>query len=369
MGFSTVRISDSTIAVSARAGIPEDIRKADPGTRFVARVLEKFSNTRALIDIKGNRLQAEFLRGIPDGKTIVLVMDKKTADSLFFRIESRGGSGAYNPLLEYTVYPSAETEAFASVRGQSDGLRGIKSIFELNLFLLGLLGFEREKKPLSVSLLLNRLQSLGVKFHELANFSYLFCTIKGINLDYLFAVMNTLGQKGRNNRQYKWKERQTPDPVALKGEWIGIVERALADDREGAKELIMDIINALQGKNVRFHRGYFYGSVPVADEESFREMEFVAGESSLVVSVSYSVLGSITVLARDHPRLLRMDIFGENENTVKALGEGKDELSGTLRNAVKKDVEINLHIEGFIVEKILELNSDSYVYGGVDQWA
>jgi len=362
-----MRVEAETISVSGKARKLEVFSRAGAGDRFRAKIVERPGGNRAVLDVYGSRISAEFLKGVPAGRYITLVLSRVTGNALYFTIQESSGPEAGGLLGRYTLLEAAELKLPAMGTGLF-GERGAPSgIFELNQLLLMQCGYDFGGRS-SLAAVLNRLRLAGIKMENLEVFSYLFWNIRGINLDYLMALVDTFGQKERNSAG---KRKETPVKTAkqlIEG-LTEDIEKLSAARRDEAEWALNELLTMAGAANSEARKGLVGGTFPWFDGYDFRDAELIAAEDSLLVRVVYSALGRITVLARELPREADVGIFCENSVSLNYLREDMEELRATLSSGMVMNVELNVFLEGLILEKIIESVKELFTRGGFSQWA
>ncbi|HDP81333.1 MAG TPA: hypothetical protein ENN21_10880 [Spirochaetes bacterium] len=363
-----MRVEAETISVSGKARKLEVFSRAGAGDRFRAKIVERPGGNRAVLDVNGSRISAEFLKGVPAGRYITLVLSRATGNALYFKIQESPGPGAGGLLGRFTLLDAAGLKLPAMGTGLFGQTGAPSGIFELNQLLLRQCGYDFGGRS-SLAAVLNRLRPAGIKLENLEVFSYLFWNIRGINLDYLMTLVNTFGQKERNSAG---KRKETPVKTAVKELIEGLtedIEKLSAAGRDEAEWALNELLIMAGAANSEAREGVVYGSFPWFDGEDFRDAELIAAEDSLLVRVVYSALGRITVLARELSREADVGIFCENSVSLNCLREDTEGLRATLSSGMAMNVKLNVYLEGLILDKIIESDKELCSKGGFSQWA
>jgi len=338
------------IRISGKSAVFSLLHSLKPGSEQNAKIIDRPGGNTAVIEIAGKRVRAEFLKGVPGSNSIVLKLDERSGNTLFFKIISpTGREGFIEKLSEFLVMEKHDISA-KILPGLSRFLSGnIPGIFELNRFFLG----DRYRQSgHSLTDLLNGLLKAGMSKEDLLFLSGLI-SMKSIDPNPVLAVLNWIG-RGKDTAQ-KFSEREK-----LKDD-IDAVLREVMGNNDKSIEIIIEIMLDSSRENSTIH----YAEIPYFDSGNFQCVQCIYGVESLIFFLDLSGLGVIELLIRLTGKDIYVSIFSGNDTVVDELNAKKDELSDALGRYYSGAVVTVFKMKQ-VMDKIVEINSYYSINSAVD---
>lgn len=351
-----MKINENTkIAVSGRINSREIVEHLQGGSRINARVLERLSGTRAVIEINGHQMQAEFVKGVPVEKNFSLILENKNGDTLFFRLAGDDKKIAYlSKLAEFTVYNIEDLIKMNLSKLGHQLKNGLTGIFEFNKLLLFIKNGQKERRS-KIPDILKKMQALNVKSENLIFFSFLFSGLRGNNLLYLLPLLSVLcGKNPRRGEEDYLKLQDEEAASRMVQDFIEDLENGLKEEKSDIS-ILRDLLEELQPEAIAAIKDARIGILPYFDNE-FRLLHYLVRANTFLVSIELSIMGRIEVLVRDMGQVLSVMIFCENETIKDALNMRLKELKDDVNSASKKSAQIFVYVTKNIVENIIEIN-------------
>ncbi len=322
-----MKLETSILKLTSSRPLRDALKHLMPGARLSAHVLQRTSPTRAILEIKGLRVTAEFVKGVPMEGRIGLVLESRDGDALVFRMAAPRAAppgGALFP-WEHALFNPAGADKpvlLGALRALQAGKGGI---FELNAMVLdpdgrGRSGLDRYKE------LLNKMKNIGIKHEVIKFFSSLFTARGGTLLTYVKAFLAQLYRKTGNNA-----DGQNPhQPWA--GEYPPVedeIDRFIKDIEEvfrahGGMDsgFLCDLIDFSSSQPAPTAGGAFLYEMPLPDGET--GFALVMGkDQSLAFCLDLSGLGHLEGILRETDGGLAISIYCDSE-------AAREELNGDL---------------------------------------
>ena len=338
------------IRITGRSGAADPLKELEKGAELPARILERLGAGKALLEIHGTRIHADFLKGLPSSGTVMLRLEDIKNNSYLFRmVEPNVAKKLIDRILNAVVFDSKDFGKNILYEIGRFFLKQPAGIFELNSFVLNCIT-KQDKKENSISPVLNRLLKLGVARDAVFDLSILLSDIHAGADAMLWLVMERgLGREGL----HRWYRRAAKDARVLV-DFI-ITEIGLIDDERDRDEAIRELILLFDRAGVD-ESGYRRGEIAYYQDETFHPVRYIGSKKSWIFSMEFSNIGRIDILIKDLKKGCHISIFCANDSVVSALQESHDEL---LRNigSVRSPVYINYYNMQNAVNKIVEIYS------------
>ncbi len=338
------------------------LRALKPGSRISARILDRLGNSRALIEIAGRRVQAEFTGGIPPEVRITLLLKGENAGSLVFSLLKSDSRETLLVRLQQLTLLGRDAESIRAFHAAGSSLdKGLRSVFDTNILLLssgGAIG----RKQANIAEILNKMASLGVSKEILGVFSYLFSRIGGINLNYFTPFFRLLGIDIRFKDA---RDRDREAEAALK---------TLADElkgipRERGEEgysIVSELLYAMARADTPGLSGARMGVIPYQEEGEFRQLRYLADETAFMVAIELSSLGRVEILAREIEGRVIISVFCESEAAFRALEGDLKALERELSGNIQRGITVGLYNGARAVQNIIEIYTSLMLDSVVD---
>ncbi len=283
-----------------------------PGETVSARIASITGPRQAVLSFRGNKVNAEFLRGVPGSREVLLQLESRDGGIFRFRIITEPGREGLSRSLESWLMVSAE-KIDASLLARIHNMLSEGSVTLLELYRLIMQGREKGKEN-RLQNVLNRLLEKGIDLNTirsilpymtpsspLAGFFYPFVKKAGIPWEGLFDFAEPLDDEGDVDR---------------------FVERS----RELLKkepDLLRDLLDALVESDE--------GELPFLKDGKVATCPMIVGDMSVYLQVPFQELGTVDILLRERNDLLEVRLYAENEKARDALEMEKEGLVDELR--------------------------------------
>jgi hypothetical protein len=342
--------TQNIIKIAKGAGASEPLRELKKGSEIQAHVLERLGAGKAVLDIYGRRVNAEFLKGTPPAATILLKLEDIKNNSLIFKIiEPAGIEESIEQILNATVFDSKDFgKNFFHETGRllSDKLLGI---FELNILFLGLIK-KQEKKDHEISRFLNKLLKFGLSKDSLLELS-IFLSEMRAGAKFILSVLMNLGSN--RNRLYELSRRLVKDTGSFVDDiisQIGIIE----DERE-RHAVIRQLFQFLSGAGAE-SSALGEGEIAFFEDDEFHPVRYIGNKNSWIFSIEFSIIGRIDILVKDLRNGRHISIFCARDDILSALRDSRAELEKNI-NSIRPPIYINYYNMQKAVNKIVEIYS------------
>ena len=163
--------SGISVNISAARELGSLLKNINPGDSISASVIRSEGN-KALLEIGGRIITAEFTNGVPRDKIIDLVLTAKSPEKIQFALkENEATDKIFRFLSPFSVMHEDEVKK-NSLQNLARFINTAKpDLMDINLFLLGLKKDEQKEK--NSSSFFNHLLQKGVPFQTLIDLSYL----------------------------------------------------------------------------------------------------------------------------------------------------------------------------------------------------
>lgn len=315
----------ATITVSGKGGLVEAFKGLKKGGEIGARIVERIDTNRAIIEVAGRRIPAGFVRGLPPGSLLTLVLEKRSGTTLMFRLATADPHAAGRErLIGYTAFERTDLAGIPFARASADGISGVYAYNSLLFRLAG--GIERKGSMLD---LLNALAARGIKKERLLFFSFLFSDFEGISLNCLVSVLAVSDREGRrrHNQTLKGFVEDLHSGEGLDGVLDAIAD--LADDSPDGGDFLRQLLMSLHGdagaRDLRAKSGVMYYF-----DDGFKEARFIGSPDAIVAVVDFSVAGRVEVLVKDRDGRISIDVYCQSDALRAEMSAGAEQLAGLI---------------------------------------
>ncbi|MCU0844156.1 MAG: hypothetical protein MUC76_04445 [Spirochaetes bacterium] len=342
----------ATITVTGKGGLVEAFRSLKKGGEISARIVERIDAHRAVIEVAGRRITAGFVRGLPPGNLLTLVLEKRSGATLVFRLATADPQAAGRErLLGYTAFGRADSGGIPFARAAADGISGVYAYNSLLFRLAG--GVEKKGTMVDV---LNALAARGIKKEHVLFFSFLFSDFEGISLNCLVSALAISDREGRRRHNLALKSfaEQMRSGEGLDGV-LDALNDLVGEDLNGG-ELLRQLLQALHdgggATEIQAKSGVFYYL-----DDGFKEARYIGSTDSIVAMVDLSKIGRVEVLAKDREGRISIDVYCENESFRADLGADAEFLAGTIEEALGRGCSLSVNASAQAVLNIRALGA------------
>jgi hypothetical protein len=303
--INTLKITGNLAVKSALGAIPK-------GGKVEARVVERLDAGKAVVEIAGKRITAEFLRGVPGDARFDLVLESKRGNQFLFRLAGGGRTERLLAELDpYLLGGAGRLRArLPELKGAFDGPGGLMA---LNRALAGASGGTGSEH---LVYFLNILLKFGIKSERLAVFSYLIGRRKCINSErfsgiaYLLSGGDGAAEAGAllgdEGRLREWIEK-----------FIGDIREFVRDEEAHGPYRAM--LESLAEDDAAAGGPYRQYEIPFFDGEKFTRMQVLEDGACVICAVTLSKLGALEIVGREAGGAISLSIFCENDKSVEIL--------------------------------------------------
>lgn len=319
------------------------LKNMNPGDSVSASVIRSDGN-KALLNISGRIVRAEFTGGVPAENKIVLILTSKTPESIQFSLkENDAAEKIFRIFSPFSILNDDETKK-VSLQNLGRFIALSKpDMMDINLFLLG---FKKdEQKGKSSSTLFNHLLQKGVPLQTLIDISYIIYSKYNPVLFMSFQSMLAMAGK-------KAMDSFKKDP-SLFEDFIDHFCNILKEDNSDFS-LMFDLFS---DENMNRE---IYGELVFPENEKFSGIEYVLNVNSVFFKLNLSETGILEVFIRSENDRILINFLSGRENVILYLKENESVLKEMLaRNGVKKS-NIGYFDSQKIVDKITLWSLDFY---------
>ncbi len=318
--INTLKITGNAAVKSALGAIPK-------GGKVEARVVERLDGGKAVLELAGKKITAEFLKGVPGDARFELVLESKRGNQFLFRLAGGGRAVRLTAELDPFLAGGAARlkEQVPRLKAFLDGPGGI---FSLNRHLAGLHG-GGGSDPLTN--FVNALMVSGMKPERLSVFSYLLTRRRCINSERFGSIARLLSANIDAGDQL----HDIPADEQQLGEWVRDFIRDVGDclDDESNRRQFREFMESLSGSRDADYVAPREYSVPFFDGERFTELKVLEEGAFIVCAAEFSRLGPVEVVGSDAGGHISLSIFCENDKSVEILKQDLHDLQMSLKDA------------------------------------
>jgi len=318
-------------------------KNINPGDLISASVIRSEGN-KALLEIGGRIISAEFTNGVPREKIIDLELTAKSQEKLQFALKgNETGNKIFNFLSHFSIMQEDDIQK-SSLQNLARFINTAKpDLTEINLFLLGLKKDDRKEK--NGASFFNNLLQKGVPLQTLIDLSYLIYSrynpVLFMSYQYMLSMTGKKPLQSKNEDQKSFEEEID--------NFCGILKD---DDRDFY--IMLDLIF---DEDVNSE---IYGELAFPEDGHFSQIEYIMRGNSIFLKFELSSVGNISAFIRSGEELVLINFLSPKEEVLQFLEENESILKRMLeQNGVKKSV-IGYFDSKKIVDKIDLWSLDFY---------
>jgi len=323
------------------------LKNINPGDSISANVIRSEGN-KALLDLGGHVITAEFTNGVPREKTIELVLTSKNSEMVQFSLkENDPADKLFRFLSPFLLIHEDEVKQNSLQNLARFISTGKPDLSDINLFLLGLKRDERKDK--NISSLFNRLLLKGVPFQTLVDLSYI--VYSKYNPVLFAAYQHMLNIAGRKPLH---AQRESMSSFEDAAEFLCSIVKEDDTDFYLMLDLIFD-----EDKNREI-----YGELAFPDEDTFSRIEYILKENSIFLKLELSAAGQLGVFVKSEKEAVTINFLSGKDDFLVYIKEREDSLKEMLGdNGIKKSI-IGYFDSKKIVDKLELWSLDFYTKSG-----
>jgi len=308
----TIRITGKLNSFSFLSGLKR-------GSQVPAIIIGRPGPGVAILDIAGNRIRAEFTKGVPANNNLILKLEGSCSDSYVFKLSgAMKKSDFFLKLLNITVF-SVENFSKESIFEISRYIRSNPAgIYELNSFLLNIYKKE-DTPPFKAAEMLNDMYDAGVNISSLQLLNLVF---SGLRSKELLPFLILFGFESKYfDEIFKYKNKMTETMLS---DIISLMDNITEKDRE---VLINRLVDFLVSDNNDFNKG----EISVFEDGSFKPVYYIGNSTSWIISHFFSNIGRLELLFKKNDSSLDITFFSDDTEVIDALEEQAQFLYNTLK--------------------------------------
>ena len=349
--------TNNNITIPEHSKTGQVLQNLKNGTTITAKIVEKFANNEATIQINDKQFRAHFQKGVPMSNILTLVLDGRKNGSLYFSLKDHGISSSWIATLKpFLAGPMPEMS--------SDIYKYLKSatlsLFELNrIFYKGDTQIAGKGLAALFNAIIHKIGSNPTWLQNLAY--YLTESTTGSSLAALiYAVSGESEQerrRERENREQNKRHNLDNDIKQITESIDNIIREGIFND---SNVFLTELLNLLLDRD---ERGF---ELPVFNGAEYITLKCLpCGNQSWVFQSIFSVTGMVEILARKINHSFSLDVYVENEQLREMLYKQKKEI---LLNAGVTDVVIQYHTRKVFLEKVFDITASLQQTGVFDTW-
>jgi len=336
-----------SVNIAAARELGSLLKNINPGDSVSAALIRSEGN-KALLELGGRFITAEFTNGIPDKKIIDLVLVAKSSEKIQFSIKENVIADKLLKFLSPFSMVQQDEVKQNSLQNLARFINNSKpDLLEINLFLLG---FRRdEKKEKTVSSFLNHLLQKGIPFQTLADLTYLIYSKYNPVLFMSYQYMLTMSGK-------KLFDSGKEDMESF-NKATDLFCDILKDDDSDFSLMLDLFFDETKSSEL-------YGELAFPDEDSFSPVRYIIKDDSIFLSFNFSDAGVIGVFIKSDKAQVLINFLSEKDDVLHFMKEREGLLKEMLeQNGLKKSV-IGYFDSKKIVDKIELWSLDFYTKSG-----
>ena len=303
----------------------------------------KNEGNRAVLEIGGKTITAEFTKGVPTKNNIDLILTAKTPERIQFSLaDSKAGEHIFRLLSNFSILNDNDTNR-VSLQNLARFINNINiSFIDINFFLMGI---RREKeKERDLPALFNRLLQKGITFQTLSDINFLIYSRLNPLLFFSYQyILNLLG-----NIHQPQKETGHDLKENLK-DFLKVIQE---DDSDFAAMFKIFFDESFESKTS--------GKFVFPEDETFIDLEYLIGEDSIFIKLNFSVIGALEVLIKHQKGEIFISFFTEKDNLIDFMKENDSILNNMLNVSGVKKYNIAYFNSKTIVDKLKVWSLDFY---------
>ncbi len=356
------KVTGLHVKTGASGSRESTLSRLQVGQKVMASVIKKLGPTRALLDIRGGRIDATFKDGVPDVNRLILKLEHASGDRYVFKIEhGTGRAEMLRNMAELSVF-GKDAISDGVIRSLADRAfsmsGGMDTLYMLNRILHELISGQAGPDR-TFSSLLNILLKKGVSSRDCIIFSFLFTRNTGILTEMVQSLLPGLLFKNEKEGRSRFKLDSHVVEKAVES-----VFDAVKDDPD-AKVLTSMIYDLLAGSESD-GPGSTLKHIPVYEDGMFSPAGVVMMGDSLLLSLDLSKTGLVEIMIRSETERISIQFYCYKEEGMNMLRGSQKELVDILEHRFGKKVELGFFNPDEIKEKIIAINQNLVFTSGLD---
>jgi hypothetical protein len=311
-----------SVNISAGRELGSLLKNINPGDLISASVLRSEGN-KAMLEIGGRIITAEFTNGVPKDKIIDLVLTAKSSEKIQFALKENETSDRIFKLLSpFSLTPEDEIKK-NSLQNLARFINTVKpDLIDINLFLMGLKKDRQKEK--NDSSFFNHLLKKGIPFQTLIDIgSLIYSKYNPVLFMFYQYMLAAAGKKAFHS--------QKEDMASFEKAMEDFCRILKGDDSDFS--VMLDLIFD------EYKNRELYGELAFPEEENFSGIEFILKEDSVFLKFDLSSIGGLGIFIKSAKELVLINFLSGKEEALLFLKESEGILKEMLeQNGIKKSV-------------------------------
>ncbi len=336
------------ITVSGNTKIHRVLKNIAPGEKVSAEIIKPLEGNKAVLRVAGMNIIAQFLKDIPRGKHVELVLTSRRKSTLVFSLVSdkKDISAGENYRRFIIMDDGNARESLYRIRTL---LAEGHSLYDINRLLAGITG---QTSGGAFAGFLNALLKKGISRKDAVKIAALLLNLKKGSERVFSSIIAAMAAKYDATLENEFEvidgsfERET---AGYPGD---VLESLVWDDelREHFSRLLSWLLNGSS-------KDAMEREIPVYDDEKFNTARMITKGSSIACAFDLSELGHLEVFARVFGEIISLSIVCESDKSVEILRHDLYNLQKKLHSLIKN---------GAMVAVFRDDDARSFLYGEID---
>ncbi len=319
------------ITVSGNTKIHRVLKNIAPGERVSAEIIKPLEGNRAVLRVFGMNIIAQFLKDIPRGKHVELVLTSRQKNTLVFSLVSdkRDISAGENYRRFIIMDDGKARESLYHIRTL---LAEGHSLYDINRLLAGITG---QSFGGALAGFLNVLLKKGISRKDVVKIAALFLNLKKGSERLFSSIIAAMAAKYDAKLENEF-EIIDGSFVREAAGYLGDVLESLAWDdelREHFSRLLSWLLNGSSKESME-------REIPVYGDEKFNSARMITKGSSMACSFDLSELGHLEVFARVFGEQFLLSIVCDRDKSVEILRHDLYNLQKRLHSLIKNGAKV-----------------------------
>ena len=331
-------LSINVISTKELGGLFKNINVGDT----ISASIIKNEGNRAVLEIGGKTITAEFTNGVPNKNSIDLILTAKTAERIQFSlVDNKSSDKIFKLLSNFSIVHDNDKISLQNLAKFINNAN--VGFMDMNLFFMGMKKDRERDRDLPA--LFNRLLQKGLTLQALSDINYLIYS--RLNPLLFFAYQYMLNFTGK--KVFDFNERSY----------------------DSFKESIEDLLNVIKEDDSDFYsmlkiffnennQSKIHGRYAFPEDETFIDFEYLIGEDSVFLKLNFSVIGPLEVMIKDLGKNILIHFLSEKDDLIDFMKENDNLLKGMLNQSNIKKYTIAYFNSKKILDKLKIWSLDFY---------
>ena len=333
-----------TIRLSEKHSAAKFLKGLKAGAEVPVKIVERLGRHDAILDIRGNRIRADFFKGVPGNDRLLLKFEGVKENSFIFKIvDTTSRAGFIDKIIEFSVFGQNDLEKNTLFNLNNYLAKNITSIFDLNVYLLKK---EFKNNKFDLARLLNLLMKNAGSKEAVSDFSNFLSILKTGSHGLAEFIQVILEKDSQRKKGFPGK---------------GFVENLekivnqidILMDSDEKYDIIRYLLGLLLDRGER--KGYVLEEIYYLDNDEYKPLRFLGKEDSWIFFLELSGLGKIDILLKKFKDGVNISIFVEDNIASDALNDSISDLKLRI-GEIYKNFEIDIFNRNTVIDRIGEMS-------------